>query len=90
MSSEKSAGLGERQIKMRWGVLISALVSILLLTGAAAPDEDAKWLCIADKITGFSYENGEWQISRFKTDDHRYIVSNILFQRNRAVSIITK
>ena len=77
---------------MRWRVLISASVGILLLTGAANADEDARWLCIADKITGFSYENGEWRISSFNSDDGRYIVSKkpTLFDNKKARYHVTK
>ncbi len=50
-----------------------AAVLILSVTSAAA-DEDAKYLCIGNKSTGFKYENGNWNSVDFKVDK-RYLVA---------------
>ncbi len=38
--------------------------------------QDAKYLCIPDKKTGFAYSNGNWSVASFK-DDEKYIVHQV-------------
>lgn len=54
--------------------LAIALVCLLAMQSAYA-QEDKKWICVADKGTGFRFEHGQWQMVNFNVIDHKFIVS---------------
>lgn len=46
----------------------------MMLCNAAAAVAGDQFLCIAEKATGFSWENGEWRRASFKTGDKHLVV----------------
>lgn len=54
-----------------------ALGMILVLAPAASSiAADPSWLCIIDKITGFSVKNGIWSITTFRSGDKYLLIKN--------------
>jgi hypothetical protein len=50
-------------------ILAAAIASLAVCTAHAEG-----WICIADKITGFSYENGSWTQMKFNVEPAKYII----------------
>ena len=64
------------------GVLAFILVSGPGLGGKAIAAEDERWICVADSVTGFSYQNGKWASANFNVEGKRYIISKEQFGVN--------
>ena len=53
--------------------LIAALCAFL--PWPAAAEQGPKWLCVADKSSGFVFRDNEWQSSEFETGALRWVFS---------------
>jgi hypothetical protein len=60
----------------RFRLLKSLLTAVSLTVSPAANAES--WLCIGDLATGFAFnkETRRWEITKFNTNDSRYIISS--------------
>ena len=54
--------------------LIRAVGAAMVLS-LAAPTFAQQYLCVADKLTGFSFDNDRWDYAQFTADDQKYVVS---------------
>ena len=59
------------------GVAMRQLILLLLVLPqfvVAADEPSESYLCIGDLATGFSYNNGSWQVTQFDASEMRFVV----------------
>jgi hypothetical protein len=59
---------------MKWRYPLLLLIPTLVSLPASALD---KYLCVADKSTGFKWNGMEWAYTNFRIENDRFIVEQI-------------